>query len=1205
MPSGHMKESLRAFYMERVSAVLAVALLFVFAMPVVFGMPADGAGAGRDSDVRIPEQIFTPEILELMGQGAPYNFVRMSRGFADRYNMNAGRYAQISESRWRELISPHTPVSVAGIASRRPGKCPFCGKTFRGLSMELDGLFTRPFSAVTGCCGNIVYEREEDMPEDYPARPNHTELIPHLDGTEFDYRFYVAEGREDDRNNWFSSAGEVWRARQDLLVGTVMPELASAALFGGDSQAVLQLAVVLDRLADVVPGYPLYDRQTPHGFAPRRDGEWYLTREEYMSIRRPKKQERPFWYHSRRGVQPGWDPHALDKMPGASSVYGGWDCGIMAHAGFLAACFEVVRDRPEVMAWSRSKHGDAEAFESRVMENVIGEYEILCKSFPASRRNTFANWVRGAFAFGIFTQDLYFLERVCGVMENMIVNNFFSDGLAAEGSFNYSRMIVRTLGLLWMVEYLRGIELSEEYPILDRIRKLGSYPIMTLYNIESMHGNQSARFFASMLERRGYAPPEPGEEDYEAHEKSQCFPESGFVALRAGEPGSRLEKIMDFQVTGSHTHAGKLNLQLFYEGINLLPDFGLFRRQVFTDDPEFQDYDYHFEKLPMEPAGRFQHDYVWQPQSHCTGLVDGINHRRLPGTFHRFLGGQKLGEPGYTVQFAEADARAALRPDIEGDIERFHRQLAAVTLPNGRSVALDFFRMKGGSRHEMYWHVPAEDAEISLPAPEQLPHRTLQGYIRSLFGEDSRRDSALEYLNNPGRREMPEGTWSAQWHIRPSEFEPYTSRGRERYEGWKRILHDVHLRMWGFADGDRAVRAEILSARGPWPSGMWEEKPRTADDFAFVDALEFLVLLRAAREAPLESTFVHVLEPWNPGQEPVLESVEPMRPGNRGADAGAGVRMGVRNAVAGKDVSEVFVGTTANAGEFYSGDFILSGRMGMTCPDSLDIVLYDGTELWAGDFGVKLEPGWSLELKEVVGDLTGTPGESALIVESSRPLPLDGTLSGMMLTVEHQISDIHASGYTIEGVRSLGGSRYWIDLRGRPPFIQFQSEVQKIERNLLYGMDGNRKGSGYGTYRIWHGRKVLFPRTGFSACINMIRDVRLFLQNCARLTPVEGAVETGDEFVIHTIQPGDNVVIPSLFSARGESASDASAEIKLHTTGSAALTLPGMYRAALLESGVETFDLKPRNYNGRTVVEIDREDLKDGRAMLKLYSNSK
>jgi len=687
---------------------------------------------------------------------------------------------------------------------------------------------------------------------------------------------------------------------------------------------------------------------------------------------------------------------------------------------------------------------------------------------------------------------------------------------------------------------------------------------------------------------------------------------------------------LDFQAAGgSHSHNGRLNLQLFYEGVNLLPDFGYASRLANVTEPPWKDYKYNFMKMPIQVRSKlFREDYVKQPQSHCMALVDGVNHKRGPTTFHRFLGGHGLEEPGYSIQMVEADARAVFstnltfkgsEPEAKGKeivsrdpskqqkVSRFRRQLVTITLPNDRSLMLDVFRIKGGKRHEMFWHVPAGTAETSLGQPEELKHQNVQEYMRSIHGSPSQqfkyspKDSALKYLNTPKRWKTPTGVWRAEWLIQPSEFEPVTVEGRKRYKKWKEILHDVKLRIWGFVNGDEIENDEIITARGLWPSGM-AEKSKRGSVVALADTLDFLIESRWSGEAPLTSTFVHLLEPYNPDQGPALVDVEELKGESDEATDGCAVRLKIRKGESKDQTSELLVATTVNGGDFQGQDVRLRGRLGMVCRDDLNLVLYDGIELHTEDFGVELEPGWRLKLVEVVGDLTGHPEESALIVDSTRPLPTDKTLVGQMLTVYHQISDIHTTGYTIDNIHSLGGSRYRIDLRGCPPFIQFKTRVRKLDENnssRVYGSSPNTKGACGG---LFQGRRILFQRTGFSSAIKAILWARESGTDLIEMETArgEGDIAVGDPFIIHTIQPGDEVVIPSLFAVRRDKMEKDHIDLKIFSTGTAKLRVPDHDRKISLVSKGQPVPFSHEKKGNQIEIIIDRNNIKDGCAVLRL-----
>ncbi|MDD5708051.1 MAG: hypothetical protein PHR35_19200, partial [Kiritimatiellae bacterium] len=139
--------------------------------------------------VRMPPRLYTPEIKEgLRKRVNPLELAALGghAGIGERIAR------EIPFERWMDLIPRHTAFTKSGFPANSPRPvCPFCGGAYERPRMTVDELIASPFRAKTGCCGATLYEREEDMPPDYPGRPNHTEIVPHLDGTECSYRFFV------------------------------------------------------------------------------------------------------------------------------------------------------------------------------------------------------------------------------------------------------------------------------------------------------------------------------------------------------------------------------------------------------------------------------------------------------------------------------------------------------------------------------------------------------------------------------------------------------------------------------------------------------------------------------------------------------------------------------------------------------------------------------------------------------------------------------------------------------------------------------------------------------------------------------------------------------------------------------------------------------------------------------------------------------
>jgi hypothetical protein len=249
---------------------------------------------------------------------------------------------------------------------------------------------------------------------------------------------------------------------------------------------------------------------------------------------------------------------------------------------------------------------------------------------------------------------------------------------------------------------------------------------------------------------------------------------------------------------------------------------------------------------------------------------------------------------------------------------------------------------------------------------------------------------------------------------------------------------------------------------------------------------------------------------------------------------------------------------------------------------------------------VKTESTLSLKLLGVIGDLTGHPGESSLIVETFRSLPTDKTLVGRMITVNHRISPVHTSGYVIERVQKFGSGRYRIDLRDCPPFIlhhlfvtgENETDARKIDLDtwLLKGKT------------IYTGRRARFPRSGFESAMTLGKGKDPWHCKAIELenVPKTDDVRLGDPIVIYQIRPGDEVVIPSHFACKGTDVPEG-LQVDVVSTGPATLIVPGEYRNAsmLLKSARIPLTAVKREAGGLRI-ELKQDNLTDGRSTLLL-----
>ncbi|MBT3378613.1 MAG: hypothetical protein HN742_15975 [Lentisphaerae bacterium] len=1099
----------------------------------------------------MPERLFTPVMQERIREGT----AGARRFFSAVRDPVAGsRWLAVPEARWREMIVKHAPLTL----TRCGGTCPFCGKRLSRVSCDM---IQSPFVGQTACCKATVYGREADMPPDYPAIPNHVEVVPHLDGTDVEYRFHVPVGAESDRSRWFFPAGELWWARLNALVYSVIPDLTARVLLLDDAEAVEALTVILDSLAEVYPGMPFFALTRPVGLArcrdliPGSDSSALITKATW-DVELERRRRDP-------GTFATWDT-AFFKL---HYPYGHGSDGDLIPHGILAEGFAAIRHHPVFRRHSLALNGDAAAVGRRIATRLFDRISPYLRAKQPTLINMMGVYVNNAIKVAVVARDEAFLHKVAVLVDGFIYNHHFEDGLSTEGSFNYSAMMGTYVAHPWIARELLGIDFEAHYPIARRIRELGDFPVRTLLNVESMHGDEHGSFFTTL-----HGEP-PSAIDYAAHGRSQNFPMYGLTCLRSGRPGARLEAVLDYQNQIMHGHSGRLNLQLFYEGLNLLPDIGYGTGNA---DPGRAPWKGLGSALPVVAPPRLAPSF----EGHCTGAIDGRQFDRWTFGASRHIGGREETHPASMVQFVDVDGHHTYAGHPHR-VDTFGRQLLTVRVA-GRPVLVDVFRMAGGMRHDLFWHVPAAPPAVSVGAPRPLPHRDLYEWFEEHADPGPGWRKETEFLHNyvvnirkrPFREELRQltspveweprgGVWRSEWEITPERYAPVTPAGRDAYQPWGKLLSTTRLRLWAATNGTEGTATRLLGASAPWASNAEQKTVRGASRIGFKDGFSFLVEHRQGIEPGLRSAFVHVLEPFKPEQGSVLAAVDV--PTNAGIGDIA-VRLG------GVGGQEVLVGSTLPGSTLTSPGLTLAGRLAVAWSESPSVVLYDGTHVATHDIEVDLEDSWKMTLLGMRGDITGHPAESALLVRSARPLPLGGVLAGHTITVQHRSAAAHVSMYVIDRVSSRAPGQYRLDLRDHPPFIQQKFHVVDQRGDdpswLLTNMRlfaGVQRPHGLG-------RRVRFPRTGFETQVSEHRAegyagwwARWFR---LRHRPGDGQVEAGDPMVIYSIAPGDTIVIPSHFACRGVT-TEAQTTLDVFSTGAASLRLKAAYELVSADGEAE------------------------------------
>jgi hypothetical protein len=278
--------------------------------------------------------------------------------------------------------------------------------------------------------------------------------------------------------------------------------------------------------------------------------------------------------------------------------------------------------------------------------------------------------------------------------------------------------------------------------------------------------------------------------------------------LRSGAGPDARAAWLDYDSGGRHGHADGLNLGLFAKGLDLMPDFGY---------------------PPVQYGGWGAPRAVWYTQTvaHNTVLVDGQNTRSGSGSATAWIDGQ-----------AFRAVRASAAALVGG--QQYERTAALVDVSPRDSYVVDVFRVVGGKEHAKFMH-----SHFGQISPHGL---TLQPAEESYGGAQMRswrKDETGTGTVHPDRSQSQFRAWSVDWKI--EDHLQYLPAG-----------HDLHVRYTDLTSG-----GEVLTAEGWVAVGLYGG---TAEAW-----IPRLAVRRRAPQAPLASTFVSVIEPYE--KQPLISQI--------------------------------------------------------------------------------------------------------------------------------------------------------------------------------------------------------------------------------------------------------------------------------------------------------------------------------------------
>ncbi len=1022
-----------------------------------------------------------------------------------------------------------TPTRKDAAANAMISYCPFCQS--QSLSLVFDR--ENDWHGTTSCCKTELYGRAQDAPGGYQLHATEEVGFLHLDDTVAKVPCTIYT--DQDGVVWELFVKTLFDQRRWLDIGGArIVTFAEAYQKTGDPVNVHKLAVLLDAVADTYYGLPLVYRNE---ILPLSRAEWEASpRPNVFSVGPLGPWNRRFPNFNR-----GWLNMGKEHI---------W-----------AEPFALARHHPAFRQVSIENHGDPEALDRKITDKLIRELCLTFKSVFSQKLQT--NYQDAIYIemilMAVLAEDELLAKMFSAAHEVTLYNHTYRDGLNGEGAPNYMAMpggyflpyLAKADG--WL-RFQPGF--IQEHPFYQTaVRGIKEMNQATVRGLPLEFGDQHIAAWPVYG-----LPPADTKRKREAI-GSRNWADYGVGILRVGGPDRRLEIAMDYTRATLHNGQDALSIESWVDGIPVMRHGGYacwwWSPQFDWNRPEFQALAaMDFPRRIMSADNRnpsWSWDYTHSSLCHNTPNVDGKgtglgwgSDDRGYGEVITFKGGEAAGTPGADFQILDVQDRYAWpQVGVKSEIGmEFRRTLIGIETPEGRPYALDLLKLAGGAEHTLFNSAWAERVGAVLPEVAAQADNLEE----VLPGGGKHRGTDVSYLRQVGQVERHQPSADAWEIIWKTDFAAYAPRKADG--SFVRPMPEddgkVRLRLMGFNSvgvvQQDSERFELISAKGPWIARLRQPLPegRQTDGYvAFEKGLDFLIERRGStadgKDPMRESLFIHILEGFREGEESFIRAAELL-------DV---------NSLEGMKRDRMAVKLTFADG---ATDVVLyqSARGALSLPDGTQtdaryaLIRRDANgklaqvEICRGSFlrGAGLDEHFADDLGgdivDIIGDLTGTRHESALIVRSDTRWPEGEALHGrqLLIQVESDLREWGNEGYRIEKVTNLPGGLVRLDLQDHAPFIESWHDVFDILPDKPGTLRTPRPMSKHSNNPWYDGMGVWFPEKNLHYTIKSTQPMSggrggVTIEFTGAPDLQKAGVVQGDWFVIHAIRPGLKVDVAS------------------------------------------------------------------------------
>jgi hypothetical protein len=1044
--------------------------------------------------------------------------------------------------------------------------CPVCSSFSFGLAFDP----AKPYRhATTTCCRTELFADSADWPADSPLKPNSTARFLHLDDTWVEVPCTVY--RDKEGTEWELFIPTLFAHRRWLEQGCDLVK-GLAQNFGETADLVCahKVAVILDKVADTYYGLPLASN---HRLCSGKDGK-PLTRAEWEAVPRPAIFEVSYlgpWSKRQPYSSPGW----LN----------------MLHEHIWVEPFARVRHHPAFKEVSRQLYGDPEALDRKVRQKLLRELSLMFQSvFSQKLLHNYQEAIYiDLWLLGVLTEDPVLTDFAGPCQELSMYNHTYQDGMNGEGAPNYMAMpggyyypvLKDPKGWLqYQPSFL------EENPFFWAASS-EMFKSETVRGLALEWGDQHEHVFASHFLS------DPAKVRENEQRGSRNWAGYGVGVIRVGGPGHRQETSLGYTRAALHNAQDAMSLECWVDGVPLMRRGGYASwwasAHLQWDRPEYQAlrqmrYPYAIEEADYSGFESWSWTWAHSPQNQNTLMVDevatgkGWGDNRGYGECITFKGGEAAGTPGSGFQVLDVlDHYSWSR--VGKEAKDWRRTVLGVEGPDGRPYVLDITHLVGGQRHTLFNQAWAERAEAQLPAPAGQHQDLAQALFGERLPEDNTHYRNFRRVTDVRRATPAGGSYGVTWKQDYGAWGPRDPGGKAYQRPVPEDVGKVRLRFLALDQGDR--RTELLSGKGPWLGWLRQALPggqRADGNVAFTDARDFLIEYRTggSAETPLESSFVHVLEGFREGEASAIAAVDAVAATRVAGPDRQVVALALR-LTAGHTDTVVFQsqpGTIRLAdGTETDARYALVRRSAQGEVLAVDAVR--GTFVRANGFSLTLPGDFGGTIVDVIGDLTGTRRESALLIRPDSPWPAGTNLQDRQLNIRvtSDLRDPCDEAYRIARTTLLDGGLVRIDLQDYAPFVVSWHQVTELPADRPNVIRTWRPMVDHGNSPWYNGLPLWFPERNQTYTIKRVNEVgggyggdTVELVESANLSAA--GIRPGDWYVIYAVRPGLRVTVANDVAWRREAAADWQ-QFSLRATGPVDVAATALARGASYQVGAE------------------------------------